>query len=400
MIHKIARRVHRFLYPPQLPEAARTERWKDHAGLTEHDPGLARTIQEGIGWMYRAQDESRTRDGGVARHYSLIDGWSNSYPETTGYIIPTILTYGRSRGGEAAEEARRRARRMLDWLVGIQFPEGGFQGGMIGQTPVVPVTFNTGQILLGLAAGVEEFGDAYVKPMTRAADWLVAMQDPDGCWRRFPTPFAEPGEKAYETHVAWGLIEADRVSPNPRYREAALANIRWALGWQTDNGWLDRCCLDDPSTPLTHTIGYALRGILEGYRATHDPALLASARRTADGALSSLRPDGFLPGRIGPKWRGAVRWACLTGSAQIAYCWLMLYQDTGDPRYRAAAFAANRYVRRTVAVDGPPGTQGGVKGSFPVDGAYGAFAYLNWACKFCLDSQMLESAVRDAPGGS
>lgn len=40
--------------------------------------------------------------------------------------------------------------------------------------------------------------------MRRAADWLVETQDADGCWRRHPTPFAEPGEKVYETHVAWG----------------------------------------------------------------------------------------------------------------------------------------------------------------------------------------------------
>ena len=36
---------------------------------------------------------------------------------------------------------------MLDWLVSIQMPSGAFQGGTIGESPVVPVTFNTGQIL-------------------------------------------------------------------------------------------------------------------------------------------------------------------------------------------------------------------------------------------------------------
>src|SRR5205807_2230505 len=158
-----------------------------------------------------AQDNSRTRDGGVARDYSLLGGWNSSYPETTGYLVPTLLAYARFKGGPQADEARGRARRMLDWLVSIQFPEGGFQGGLVDETPRVPVTFNTGQILLGLAAGVEEFGDAYRGPMCRAADWLADTLDPDGCWRKHPTPFAQPGEKAYETHVAWGLLEAARL---------------------------------------------------------------------------------------------------------------------------------------------------------------------------------------------
>ena len=68
------------------------------------------------------------------------------------------------------------------------------------------MTFNTGQILLGLAAGVAEFGDQYRESMEQAAQWLVDTQDPDGCWRKHSTPFAKAGEKAYETHVSWGLF--------------------------------------------------------------------------------------------------------------------------------------------------------------------------------------------------
>ena len=393
MIKRLARRLYRALNPSPLPPAAAAGRRRDRAGLPSSDPGIEATVVEGIAWLGHAQDHSRTQDGGVARHYCLLTGWGSSYPETTGYIVPTLLSIARIRGGLVAQEARRRARRMLDWLVSIQFPEGGFQGGMIDEEPVVPVTFNTGQILLGLAAGVEEFGEAYIKPMNRAADWLVATQDRDGCWRRHPTPFAAPGEKSYETHVAWGLIEANRVRPNLRHLESALANIRWALGRQRTNGWFEQCCLGDPTQPLTHTIGYALRGVLEGYRASRDPALLRAAQRTADGALTALRPDGFLPGRLDARWRGSVRWACLTGSAQIAHCWLMIYEETGDPRYRDAAFAANRYVRRTVDVDGPPETRGAVKGSFPIHGDYCGYQYPNWACKFFIDSNLLEQRI-------
>src|SRR6185295_5742889 len=97
---------------------------------------------------------------------------------------------------------------------------------------------------------------------------------------------------------------------------------------------------------------------------------------------SALRDDGFLPGRLRADWTPAVPWVCLTGSVQTAYCWLMLYQFTGEKRYRDAAFAANRYVRRTVDVNGAAETRGAVKGAFPVDVGYGEYEYLNWACKF------------------
>ncbi len=72
----------------------------------------------------------------------------------------------------------------------------------------------------------------------------------------------------------------------------------------------------------------------------------------------------------------------------------MLYQYTGYIRYRDAAYAANRYVRRTMKVYGPAETRGAIKGSFPVYGEYGSYQYLNWACKFFIDSNMLEQSSR------
>lgn len=387
--------IRSWVYYLRLPAAAKRERRNDFLGLPKQDPGIERAIQEGVKWLWRAQDHSASQDGGVARHFSLITGWSSSYPETTGYIIPTMLDYAKLSGDKTA---CKRAKGMLDWLVSIQLANGGFQGGLIDSEPVVPVTFNTGQILLGLAAGVREFGDEYREAMCRAADWLVESQDPDGCWRKYPTPFAKPGEKTYETHVAWGLLETARLEPHRRYAEAALANLSWALGLQRDNGWFDKCCLSDPTNPLTHTIGYVLRGLVEAYLYTRDPTLSSSCCKTADGLLAAIRKDGYLPGRLRADWRGAVSWVCLTGSAQIAYSWLKLYQITGETKYRDAGYAVNRYVRCTINVSEPPEIRGAVKGSFPVYGAYGKYEYLNWACKFCIDSNILEKEVRENEG--
>ena len=373
----------------QLPQEARAAQRRDALGLPAADPGPGRVVDEGIGWLAQAQDNSRTHDGGVARHYSVIGGWASSYPETTGYIAETLIAYG--------DEAKRpdvleRARRMLDWLVSIQFPEGGFQGGMIHQTPRVPVTFNTGQILIGLAAGVR-MDERYREPMVRAADWLVSTQDKDGCWRKHPTPFAAAGEKVYETHVAIGLFRAAALEPNRGYLEAARAQVDWALGHQAKNGWLAKCCLSDPEHPLTHTLGYALRGIIEAYLSTRDDRYREAARLTADGLMGALQPSGKLPGRLDAQWQAAAEWVCLTGSSQIAESWLLLHSATGRDDYRRAAKAANGFVRRTVSVDGPPEIRGGVKGSFPVDGWYGRWQYLNWACKFMIDANRAELAL-------
>src|SRR4029077_10230210 len=128
-------------------------------------------------------------------------------------------------------------------------------------------------------------------------------------------------------------------------------------------GWFANCCLSDPVNPLTHTLGYVLRGLIAGYEFSGDPKILGEIRRAAEGVLTALRPDGFLPGRLDSRWQGKVSWAWLTGTVQMAACWLLLYRATGDVRFRDAGFIANRYVRSTVRFDGPPETRGAVKGS-------------------------------------
>lgn len=390
MIRTIIRSLRTALDPERLTEAAIVERDTDLKGLRSDDPGIDRTMAESIAWIGRAQDHSSSNDGGVARDYSLIDEWNSSYPETTGYIIPTMISYAKITGDS---QARERAKRMLDWVVSIQFGDGGFQGSVIGAEPVIPVTFNTGQILLGLAAGTDEFGDEYREPMRRAANWLVATQDDDGCWRSYRSPFTEPTDKAYETHVSWGLFEAARLEPDADYAKAALANIGWALSLQNDNGWFRDCCLSEPEHPLTHTIGYVLRGVIEALRFSGDEEYLRASMKTADALIETMRPDGDLPGRLDNNWRGTVDWTCLTGNVQIAACWLLLYQHTGDRRYLDAAAAANRFVRRTVRLDGPPEVRGAVKGSFPVSGGYCTYEYPNWAAKFLVDSLLLERSI-------
>jgi len=189
--------------------AARTEMRREQRLPRDTDVPIDRAITEALAWIGRAQDNSSSADGGVARHYCLVTGWGASYPETTGYIVPTLIREGRASQDAALLE---RARRILDWLVNIQMPSGAFRGGVTGDSAGVPVTFNTGQILMGLAAGVSHFGPAYKNAIIAAADWLVQTQDADGCWRKYATPYAKLGEKTYETHVAWVFSKPPTLS--------------------------------------------------------------------------------------------------------------------------------------------------------------------------------------------
>ena len=98
---------------------------------------------------------------------------------------------------------------------------------------------------------------------------------------------------------------------------------------------------------------------------------------------------------VEPMWTDAAGWSCLTGTVQIAACWLLLDRELGRRDYHDAASLAIDYVRQTIQLHQEPGISGGVKGSFPTDGDYTRFQYPNWAAKFFIDAQLLEIAADD-----
>ena len=113
---------------------------RDKAGQLGADPGIEASVAKAAEWLCVAQRMSPDADGGVARHFSITTGWGSSYPETTGYIVPTLIRFARQSGKPEFSES---ARTMLDWLVRIQLPDGAFQGGTVQDKPVVGVVFNT-----------------------------------------------------------------------------------------------------------------------------------------------------------------------------------------------------------------------------------------------------------------
>jgi len=340
-------------------------------------------LREAAAWLERAQDAGPDRGVAYGAHFG--GSFLPSYPETTGYIIPTFLHLA-----DAWREPRLRERavRMGDWEIEIQMPNGAVMGGMVTDQPPTPAVFNTGQVLQGWAAlGRESGGARFVEAGRKAASWLLEVQDPDGSWRRGNSRFAETGATVYNVRAAWGLYWMGVVAGEERFRRAALRNADFACSRQLANGWFQDCCLSDPVHPLLHTIAYSMQGLLEIGLASGEARLVDAAQRTADSLVAILGPDGFLPGRVASDFSPAVKWCCLTGSAQTSIVLSRLGAYTGEPRYRDAALRINRYLMARHDVSSPdPAIRGALAGSWPVRGDYGRLMVLNWATKFLIDA--------------
>ena len=375
--------------------------WRDVTGRRRPVGSREEHLRGAMEWLCRAHDAGG--DGGVSRSYVLRYsrahariGWLASYPETTGYIIPTFYDYAALAKDDSY---RSRAEAMARWEAAVQMPSGAVQGGVIAFAPV-PAIFNTGQVLFGWARSHRETGDPlFLEAARKACDFLVEAQDPDGAWRRHGSTFARPGVNLYDARTAWGLLEGFGVTGDSRHRDAVVRNLDYVLSRQRPNGWYEECCLDDNDRPLLHTIAYTMEGLLESGRVLGDTRYVEAARRAADALLGLQRRDGGLAGRFDAEWRPSARWSCVTGDAQTAIVWLRLHEITGERRYLEAARRLNRFVASTQDLVHPDGgVRGGIQGSDPIYGEYGTWEYLNWAAKFYADALLHE--IRLSPGDS
>lgn len=113
---------------------------------------------------------------------------------------------------------------------------------------------------------------------------------------------------------------------------------------------------------FTHTIAYAMRGLLEigDYAKRQD--FVGAATKIADAMYAALPANGYMPGRFDREWRPTVKWSCLTGDCQLAINWARLFQITGEEKYRRATSCILPFVKSTQRLAGHDlDTTGGIK---------------------------------------
>ena len=340
-------------------------------------------IKTAAQWLCRAQDAGNDR--GVSWGIRSNGSFLPSYPETTGYIIPTFLKLSQYFEEKSFLD---RAILMGNWLLNIQLECGAVRGGVEDGSPPKPVIFNTGQVVLGLCKLYSATGDEkFLIGARQGADWMLKNQSEDGAWRNGLSDFCLKIVNIYNVNCTLGFIDLTEFTGDSRYLEAAIKSARFALNQQNDRGWFSKCCLDDPGNPLLHIIAYTVAGLLDIGCYVHSEEIISRAKLTADSILDKLDQEGYLPGCFLSNWSHTVNWCCLTGSAQISVIWSKLYHLGGEEKYRDAVKRVNEYLMRHHDISSEKDIlRGGITGSFPVDGEYLPFCMLNWAAKYFIDA--------------
>ena len=357
-----------------------------------------RAASDAVNWLLRAQ--SATADDGFSLGYfpsDVVSGWMPSYPETTGYIIPSLLHYAEV---TRSDDVRRRALAAARWECHVQMSNGAVQGGPVCDPPnQCAAVFNTGMVLQGWSAAWRTSREAcFLESAVKAACFLVQDLDDEGHLRTHG-PFVAPARlKTYNVLCAWGLLQTGRDAGEPTFELAAVRMAQAALTQQLPNGWFENNDLVDPTRALTHTIGYTLQGLLEVGALTGREDFIAAARKGIGAVVPHIATNGFLAGRFDRHWMPAVRSACLTGSAQLAIVMYRLDQLGGTQQLRTHADRLVNFLKALQRHDSAdPNINGGIGGSFPLLGEYMTAGYPNWATKYFLDAVLLQRSAHAGP---
>lgn len=336
-------------------------------------------------WLCSAQ--AATPDDGVSAFYDLRSGsWGPSYPETTGYIIPTFYDYANYSGDNYYKDL---AQKMSNWLLTLQLESGAFPIGPIWEEwERKPIVFDTGQIIFGLVRAFKETGNLkFLDAARRSGDWLTNIQENDGSWEKHTSLELV---HAYNVRVAWSLLVLYEACQDTKYRDTATKNIAWVLLQQGQDGWFEFMNFKPGEDPLTHTIAYTIRGILKSSIILEDQKMLNAAQLAADKLKEQQISQGYLQARYSAGWQSNHKWICPTGTAQIAIVWLRLFENSGEIDYLEAATTAIQHLKQIHPLSSKnSAVAGGLYGSYPIYEEYEPYRHLNWAAKFFADSLLI-----------
>jgi len=335
-------------------------------------------IKKTINWLIKASNACEKK--GFSSSWSYFSGWGRAYPETTGYIIPSLLNfslYSDYKKSEICEILQSSA----DWLVSIQNQDGSF-----GMGKSKSIAFDTGQILFGLAAMYEySKSGKYLQALKKSADWLSFMQEEGGFWEKSDFNFLR---HSYSTRISWALLECYRITGNILYKEKAIKNLDWAISLQEENGWFNYSYFIHKNESVLHTIAYTIEGLLESGILLDEEKYINFAKKTAD-VLLKMNEKSILCGYYGPCWEKRSFAICLTGLAQMSLVWAGLFEKTGKKEYFEESKKVVEYLKKRQS------KSGAVAGSWPIFGKYCPFMFPNWAAKFFMGALLRLKGIED-----
>ncbi len=270
-----------------------------------------------------------------------------SYPEVTGYYIPTLLRWG----------YRDLAIQYAKWLCSIQKADGSWYD--TGDS--APYVFDSAQILKGLIE-IREILPEVDASIVSGCDWIISNVQENG---QLKTPCSDAWGEDKDTcdevihlYCLSPLMEAAEIFGKPEYREKARKVYSYYIKEFNDKIMNFRL--------LSHFYAYLMEALV-------DIGEIETAKEAMRNIEKFQKADGAVPGY------NNVNWICTPGLFQLALVWYRIGDlERGDKAFAYACKLQNK--------------TGGWFGSYPSTdfpdeiNTYLPDAEISWAVKYFLDA--------------
>lgn len=309
-------------------------------------PNYIRIYQKAIQWIL-----NHSIDGeGIICHTNL----SKSYPEVTGYYIPTLLKWG----------YRDLACSYAEWLCSAQKEDGSWYD----TENTAPYIFDTAQALKGLLA-VRTIMPQTDRHILVGCEWILSQMREDG---KLITPDTTAWgsnqnicDEVIHIYCLSPLLEASEVFGKPEYTEKAIKI------WQYyKKNYYEKIM---NFSLLSHFYAYLMEALLDiGELDMVNEAMIRMEKyQKASGAVPAFQD---------------CEWICSTGLFQLSLIWFRLGNiNRGKKAFEYACKLQNE--------------SGGWFGSYPSEdglkenGTYFPNSEISWAVKFFLDALYYKSTA-------
>ena len=348
-----------------------------------------------LDWLKKAQDMSI--DNGISRGYSLIQrdtdkenslGWQPSYPETSGYIMGSLLEAGTYLSDN---DLLNRSRLLSNYLLSIS-KDYKVKGGHLFKDENYSV-FDTAQVIKGLL-NFYEFSKKkkYLNRALECSKYLLEQEVIINGKKtgKFKTSSISKSliyqeNDLFNIYITQALIHLFKLTENNEYIDLTKRILDYSLSHQKDNGFFSKNDFNYLDRSLTHNIGYVLEALVDCGIYFKDENIL----NKAEIAINNIKVDenGFLSSRYREDWSyGNNKSSCLVGNAQIVLTMLKLYKITKDKDLLNKSLKILFFSQKSLKLNESEfSNKGGVYGSFPINGDYQPFEEINWGAKYYVD---------------
>lgn len=338
---------------------------------------LTSALQSNLDWIYQSFKVNGYHGSSGSR--TVLGRWAAPYPETTGYLIPTLLLGDKYLPKHGLADI---AKKQLSFFKTIRTDEGSYYSDTAKASPIV---FDVAQILLGHIALVPhlEHPDTLLQEIEITKDWLSDLLDEEGII--ISHNYVDNFQPSYYSRIAWPLAFAENIidSKVSLRTKKLVENI---VSLRNENSSFKNWGFHKGAAAYTHTIAYTLRGLWEYAELVNSQKIKNQVKTTLKTISKLIKENNKVAATYDEQWNGDSSYICSAGNAQLALMLLITYERTSRLEYLDTVTTLLKPLlkgQRKFSLN-----KGAVPSSLPIWGNYQKMKFTNWTQKFFADALM------------